>query len=101
VSAPALWRSPLPLPGRMMTVIEVAEAANVSARLVYRSVERGELVASKLGGRLRFEPDMVQAWIDRQRVQPPTPAPAPEVRRRVEPSANGLRRLLDIDREGG
>jgi excisionase family DNA binding protein len=65
-----VWRCPLPLPRSAADGGEVAEVAHVSRRLVYRAVERGELVGFKLGARLRFEPDAVQAWIDGQRVHP-------------------------------
>jgi hypothetical protein len=42
----------------------------LSPRAVYRAIERGELVASRLCSRLRIRPEDVADWITGNRVTP-------------------------------
>ena len=56
--------------GRMLSPEEVAQACGLSRRAVYRAIERGELVASRLCNRLRVREADLDAWVDGQRVEP-------------------------------
>ena len=44
---------------RLMTVEEAAYYLNLSPRTVYRKIYEGELIAYKVGGVLRMEPEEV------------------------------------------
>lgn len=82
----------------LLTPAEVAEHVGLSVKAVRRAIERGELPAAKLCGRIRIRPDAVDNWIDRGviNVRPSTRgAPSSAVTAAV--AANGLRQLL---REG-
>jgi excisionase family DNA binding protein len=70
---------------------EVAAQCGLSRKAVYRAIERGELPASKLCSRLRVKPADLDAWIDRNRLQPEPTRPALPTR---SPASNGLRSLL-------
>ena len=52
---------------------EVAQAVGLSRKAVYRAIQRGELVASRLAGasRLRIECEEVLAWHKRGRIATP------------------------------
>ncbi len=75
-------------PARLLTIAEVAEHVGLRPDAVYRAVRRGELQASKLGGRLRIRPAALDAWIDGQRVEQPPATPRPlsarQVRKRLD-----------------
>jgi excisionase family DNA binding protein len=60
-----------------LTVAQVAEHAGVSESLVRRAIHAGELRASRLGRMAyRVRRIDVDAWLDRNAVQPAVPAPA-------------------------
>lgn len=61
------------MPPRLLTVPEVAEILRVSRGWVYEHA--AEIGCTRVGG-VRFEPDAVFAYIQRQRVPCPEPAPA-------------------------
>ncbi len=72
----------------MLSPAEVARCAGLSRAAVYRAIERGELKASRLCGRLRVEPADFEDWKRRGLVRPPAP-PTPIIsgdasRRRLE-----------------
>ena len=50
---------------RWMTVQEVADYLYVSTDLIYRLAQRGEIPASKVGGRWRFKREKLDRWMDR------------------------------------
>lgn len=78
---------------RLATVAEVAERVGLGERAIRRAIERGELPASKLCGRVRVRPEDAEAWIEQNRVQPRIPPAVP--RRLTAPATNGLRELLE------
>ena len=51
---------------RWMTVKEVARYLHVSADLIYRLAQQGEIPASKVGGRWRLRKDKVDQWMEDQ-----------------------------------
>lgn len=57
----------------MLSAAQVARIAGLSRASVYRAIERGELRASRLCGRLRIEPAEVEAWKQRTVVRPRRP----------------------------
>ena len=57
----------------MLSPAEVARCAGLSRAAVYRAIERGELKASRLCGRLRVEPGDFEEWKRRGLVRPPVP----------------------------
>jgi excisionase family DNA binding protein len=67
---------------------QVATMCGLSRRAVYRAIERGELIASRVCSRLRIRPEDVADWLDRNRVEPatarshrpPQPPPPPRAR---------------------
>ena len=52
----------------MLSPEEVAQTCALSRRAVYRAIERGELVASRLCNRLRVREEDLDAWVDESRV---------------------------------
>jgi predicted DNA-binding transcriptional regulator AlpA len=56
---PALWR-----------VADVARFLTMSPQWVYKQAELGALPCLRLGASLRFHPNEVRAWLDRQRATP-------------------------------
>lgn len=63
---------------RLLTVAEVAKRMAVSARTVYRMVERGQLPVVVLpAGGLRFDPDDIEAWISSLKVNQTSAAAQP------------------------
>jgi excisionase family DNA binding protein len=76
---------------------QIAQRTGLSRKAIYRAVERGELTAYRLCGRLRIHPDDEQAWIENHRAQPlELSAPRP----RQAPAKHGLRRLLENGEKG-
>jgi excisionase family DNA binding protein len=53
---------------RLLSVTEVAEATGLSPNAVYRAIWAGELLASKLRGRLRIQVADLEDWIASNRV---------------------------------
>lgn len=63
----------------MMSVSQVAKRLGLSVAAIRDAVARGDLAASRLGGRvLRIPPESVDAWLERTRVTPRTTTPADE-----------------------
>lgn len=60
---------------QLLTLPQVCDLMQLGPDHVRRAVRRGDLPASKLGGRLRFRPSDVDTYIDGRRVTPTTPAP--------------------------
>lgn len=54
----------------LLTVDQVAELVQLDPETVRRAIRRGELVAARIGGRLRIRPEQVDAWVDAQVVEP-------------------------------
>lgn len=50
----------------LWTVAEVAAFLQLSKDFVYKHAARGELPCRKVGGALRFVPDEIRSWLDRQ-----------------------------------
>jgi excisionase family DNA binding protein len=81
----------------LLTVSDVADRVGLSTKAVRRAIERGDLAASKLCGRIRVRREDLDRWIDENRIGataprifPPTPL--------AGPAADGLRALLDDGR---
>jgi excisionase family DNA binding protein len=53
---------------RMLTIDDVSSQLNVSISTVRRLVRDQQLPAYRVGGRLRFKPEEVAAYIDAQRI---------------------------------
>ncbi len=77
---------------------QVARHTGLSRKAIYRAIERGDLRAYRLCGRLRIKPDDEQAWLEANRVtvaagpvEPPPPRPRPAA------AEHSLRRLLRED----
>jgi PTS system nitrogen regulatory IIA component len=51
---------------RWMTVQEVADYLHVSTDLIYRLAQKGEIPASKVGGRWRFKKEKIDRWMEGQ-----------------------------------
>ena len=49
---------------------QVADAYGLSRQTIYRAINRGELSASKLCGRIRISPGAVAEWIVASRIAP-------------------------------
>jgi len=64
---------------------QVAQRIGLSRKAIYRAIERGELTAYRLCGRLRITTTDEQAWIEHNRVMPavtdvlPAEQPPPEL----------------------
>ena len=54
--------SPLPAE-RLLTVAEIAHYARVSQRTVRRWIDKGQLNALRLGGRIRLRPEDFEAFL--------------------------------------
>lgn len=80
---------------KLLLLEDVCELVRLGPDAVRRAVKNGDLVASKLGGRLRFRPEAVDVYVDSLQVkatpvQPRSerstgalpPAPAPRSRKR-------------------
>jgi excisionase family DNA binding protein len=88
-------------PDELISVAEVARQCQVTKKVVYGAIGRGELAASRLGSRLRVRRSAVDDWVSTTRVQaarsapPRTPARKPPGR--VMPQGAGLVTLLTPD----
>jgi hypothetical protein len=49
---------------------QVGDAYGLSRQAIYRAIDRGELSASKLCGRIRISPGAVTEWIIASRIEP-------------------------------
>lgn len=49
---------------------QVADAYGLSRQAIYRAIDRGELSASKLCGRIRISPGAVAEWVLASRIEP-------------------------------
>ena len=58
----------------LWTVREVAEFLRVGRHSVYEMAKRGEMPSLRVGARVRFVPEEVRAWLDRQRAPRPSVA---------------------------
>lgn len=56
-----------PLPDRLLTIAEVADALAVEIRHVRRLVHERRIPYIKWGHLLRFDPAEIAAWVDRAR----------------------------------
>lgn len=54
----------------LWSVVEIARYLGVSTKGAYRLAERGAIPCVKIGGRLRFDPDEVRAWVRQQHTIP-------------------------------
>lgn len=52
---------------RLMTVEEAAYFMNLSTRTIYRKVHEGELLAYKVGGVWRLEPQLVYEYVQQNK----------------------------------
>lgn len=66
--------------GRLVDITAVADRLGVEVRHVRRLVHERRIPFVKWGHLLRFDPNEIDAWIDRSRV-PQAPAPSPARRR--------------------
>jgi hypothetical protein len=66
----------------------VADAYGLSRQAIYRAIDRGEISASKLCGRIRISPGAVAEWILASRIEPHE-AVQPVLRRDVRESGIG------------
>ena len=77
---------------RLLTPYEIAERCALSAKTVYRAIDRGELPAARLCTRIRVRASDVDAWILARQVRPRSVDV--EIRPLAAPATNGLRSLL-------
>jgi excisionase family DNA binding protein len=79
---------------------QIAQRTGLSRKAIYRAIERGELPAYRLCGRLRIHPDDEHTWIENHRVAAAQPLELPAARPRPAPSQHSLRRLLQTGGDG-
>jgi excisionase family DNA binding protein len=63
---------PTGLVNRLLTPAEVGDRVGLKRDAIYRAIERGDLQATKLCGRLRVRSEWVDEWINDGRAVPPT-----------------------------
>jgi len=63
----------------MLSPAQVARLTNLSRAAVYRAIDRGDLRASRLCGRLRVDPEELQAWKRRNAIGADREDPAPRL----------------------
>jgi len=86
------------MPEGLLSAAHVAERCALSTRAIYRAVERGELRASRLCGRLRIAPEAVEEWIIASVIEPDRGSmPAAGAPKPLAP-AGRLRTALDEER---
>jgi excisionase family DNA binding protein len=71
-----------------MSPRQAAQQTSLSRTLIYREIERGQLCAYKVGGRLRITTQALEDWKRRHSVSP-RQAPAYEPGRAVRPAQLG------------
>lgn len=60
------------MPGsRLLSIEQAAQRVGLRHAALRRAVQRGELPATKLCGRIRIDPGELEAWISRHRVETP------------------------------
>jgi excisionase family DNA binding protein len=80
---------------RFLTPEQVAQRTGLSCKAIYRAIDRGQLTAYRLCGRLRIAATDEQAWIEQNRVSPAVSAvPDADLCPRPAASEHSLRRLL-------
>jgi excisionase family DNA binding protein len=57
----------------LLTVADVCKLLAVSKQTLYRLLRAGELTPSRVGDRLRFRPDDVRAYLERNREEVASP----------------------------
>lgn len=81
----------------LLSPADVAKQCGLSRKAVYRSIERGELAASRVCSRLRVRPEDVDVWLAENAVVAPE-RHAPKITRTEPlprlPARGGLRNLL-------
>ena len=60
-----------PLRGRLLSVSEAADQLGISDKSVRRAVQRGDLVAHRIGRLLRFSAEDLGVFVARRRMQAP------------------------------
>lgn len=75
----------------LLGIAEVAKRAALSQKAVRRAIDRGELVASKMCGRIRVAPEAFDRWVSDSTIRPDVPV---HVRPVKLSAAHGLRSLL-------
>jgi len=85
----------------MLSPADVAELPGLSRSAIYRAIEDGDLVASKLRGRIRIDRAEVDAWKERSRVRPHPVSAAyePPLRSRVAVGVDSVRGQLQALKE--
>jgi len=77
----------------LLSLDQVAERCGLSVKAIRRAVDRGELPASKLCGRMRVDPTALAEWIERSRVGAEQSEPPPA---REQRPTGGTRRLRAV-----
>ena len=83
----------LPTDEVFLTTEEVLEYLQVNLRTVYRLIKAGKIPAVRVGRQWRFRKRDIDVWLDGQRAQPVSAAPA------VAPVRKGRTRVLVVDDE--
>lgn len=81
-----------------LTPEQVAQRTGLSRKAIYRAIDRGQLTAYRLCGRLRIRTEDEHDWIEQSRVTPNKPArsrASVDVRPRPAPVEHSLHRLLE------
>lgn len=76
---------------------DVADLTGLSRSLIYREIERGNLLAYKRGGRIRIEPQDLADWKQAGRILPRGREPAYEPRGASRPDPPGSRFMDDLE----
>lgn len=87
----------LPSDEVFLTTEEVLEYLQVNLRTVYRLIKAGKIPAVRVGRQWRFRKRDIDAWLDSQRTQTPTAAPAAPGP--VPAGKTGRYRVLVVDDE--
>ena len=59
---------------RLLTVEQLAEYLQVSAKTVYRLIHRKEIPCYKVANQWRFKWDVIQEWMEKENFRAPKPA---------------------------
>lgn len=54
--------------GRALTADEIADLFGISAAMIYKNARSGNLPSFRIGTSVRFDPQKVCEWIDRQTI---------------------------------
>lgn len=87
---------------QLLSVTQVADQVGLSEWAVRRAIHEGELIASKLRGRLRVDALDLEAWVQSTRVTPErrAPAPVPRFTPSTVPAGGSVRERLRRERAG-